>query len=143
MTRRDLLGMAAVAVVTPDVVRLRLRHTWTTVMSSSEYRDNLHLRYTRDGVTGLGEGAPIPRYQEDAASARKTGRVVVVHEAPRSFGPGAEVVARLVEKAFLYLEAPIRRVTGFDIVIPLFQREQEYLPGVYRIVQAVRETLNF
>ncbi len=77
------------------------------------------------------------------ASARKTGRVVVVHEAPRSFGPGAEVVARLVEKAFLYLEAPIRRVTGFDIVIPLFQREQEYLPGVYRIVQAVRETLNF
>ncbi len=77
------------------------------------------------------------------SSARKTGRVVVVHEAPRSFGPGAEVVARLVEKAFLYLEAPIRRVTGFDIVIPLFQREQEYLPGVYRIVQAVRETLNF
>jgi len=77
------------------------------------------------------------------SSARKTGRVVVVHEAPRSFGPGAEVVTRLVEKAFLYLEAPIRRVTGFDIVIPLFQREQEYLPGVYRIVQAVRETLNF
>jgi pyruvate dehydrogenase E1 component beta subunit len=77
------------------------------------------------------------------SSARKTGRVVVVHEAPRSFGPGAEVVARLVERAFLYLEAPIRRVTGFDIVIPLFQREQEYLPGVYRIVQAVRETLNF
>jgi pyruvate dehydrogenase E1 component beta subunit len=76
-------------------------------------------------------------------SARKTGRVVMVHEAPRSFGPGAEVVARLVEKSFLYLEAPIRRVTGFDIVIPLFQREQEYLPGAPRIVRAVRETLNF
>ena len=53
------------------------------------------------------------------------------------------MVARLVEKSFLYLEAPIRRVTGFDIVIPLFQREQEYLPGVQRIVRAVRETLNF
>jgi pyruvate dehydrogenase E1 component beta subunit len=76
-------------------------------------------------------------------SARKTGRVVVVHEAPRSFGPGAEIVSRLVEKAFLYLEAPVRRITGFDIVIPLFQREQSYLPGVYRIVEAVRETLNF
>lgn len=76
-------------------------------------------------------------------SARKTGRVVVVHEAPRSFGPGAEVVARLVEKSFLHLEAPIRRVAGFDIVIPLFQREQAYLPGVQRIVRAVRETLNF
>ena len=77
------------------------------------------------------------------ASARKTGRVVVVHEAPRSFGPGAEMVARLVEKSFLYLEAPIRRVTGFDVVIPLFQREQDYLPGVHRIVRAVRETVNF
>ena len=76
-------------------------------------------------------------------SVRKTGRAVVIHEAPRSFGPGAEVTARLVEKSFLYLEAPIRRVTGFDIVIPLFQREQDYLPGVGRIVRAVHETLNF
>ncbi|RPI19903.1 MAG: dipeptide epimerase [Acidobacteriales bacterium] len=72
MTRRDLLAMAAVAVVSPDVVRLRLRHTWTTVMSSSEYRDNVHVRYTRDGVTGLGEAAPIVRYGEDAASAQRT-----------------------------------------------------------------------
>ena len=76
-------------------------------------------------------------------SVRKTGRVVVVHEAPRSFGPGAEVVARLVEKSFLYLEAPIRRVTGFDLIIPLFQREKAYIPGVKRIVGAVRETLDF
>ena len=76
-------------------------------------------------------------------SVRKTGRAVVVHEAPRSFGAGAEVVSRIVEKAFLYLEAPIRRVTGFDIVIPYYQREQAYLPGVSRIMQAVRETLTF
>lgn len=76
-------------------------------------------------------------------SARKTGRVVVVHEAPRSFGPGAEIVARLVEKSFLFLEAPVRRVTGFDIVIPLYQRETEYLPGPERILKAVRETLDF
>jgi pyruvate dehydrogenase E1 component beta subunit len=75
-------------------------------------------------------------------SARKTGRVVLVHEAPRSFGPGAEIMARLVEKSFFYLEAPIRRVTGFDLVIPLYQREQDYLPGVDRIVRAVRETLD-
>lgn len=76
-------------------------------------------------------------------SARKTGRVVVVHEAPRSFGPGGEIVARLVEKSFLYLEAPVRRITGFDVVIPLYQREQGYLPGVNRIVQGVRETVQF
>ena len=75
------------------------------------------------------------------ASARKTGRVVVVHEAPKSFGAGAEIIARLVEKSFLYLEAPIKRVAGFDIVIPLYQREQAYLPGVERIVNAVLETL--
>ena len=76
-------------------------------------------------------------------SVRKTGRVVVAHEAPRSFGPAAEVIARLVEKSFLYLEAPIQRVTGFDVVIPLYQRENAYLPGAERIVRAAREVLNF
>jgi L-alanine-DL-glutamate epimerase-like enolase superfamily enzyme len=54
-----------------EVVRLRLRHTWTTTMSSSEYRDTLLARYTRDGVTGVGEGAPIVRYHENAQDARK------------------------------------------------------------------------
>jgi len=76
-------------------------------------------------------------------SARKTGRVVIIHEAHRSFGPGAEVVCRLVEKSFLYLEAPVRRVAGFDVTIPLYQREKYYLPGVERIVQAARETLDY
>jgi pyruvate dehydrogenase E1 component beta subunit len=74
-------------------------------------------------------------------SAKKTGRVVVVHEAPRSFGPGAEIVSRLMEKAFYYLEAPIERVTGFDIVIPLFSREKAYLPGTERILRAARKVL--
>lgn len=77
-----------------------------------------------------------------AESVRKTGRAVVVHEAPRSFGPGAEIVSRLVEKAFWYLEAPIRRVTGFDIVIPLLAYEKAYLPGKERILHAARETLS-
>jgi pyruvate dehydrogenase E1 component beta subunit len=76
-------------------------------------------------------------------SVKKTGRAVVVHEAHRTYGAGAEVVARIVEKALLYLEAPIRRATGFDIVIPYYQREQDYLPGVLRIMNAVRETLAF
>lgn len=76
-------------------------------------------------------------------SIRKTGRAVVVHEAPKTFGAGAEVIARIVEKTFLYLEAPIARVTGFDVVVPYYQREFDYLPGVLRITSAVRETLNF
>jgi pyruvate dehydrogenase E1 component beta subunit len=75
-------------------------------------------------------------------SVEKTGRAVVVHEAPRSFGPGAEIVARLVEKSFFYLEAPIARVTGFDVHIPLFSREKMYLPGKERIIRAARKVLN-
>lgn len=89
MTRRDLLracaGVAAAslpvralafsksdtAVLETALVRLNLRHTWTTVMSSSDFRDTLHLSYTRDGVTGHGEGAPIPRYRENAVTGRK------------------------------------------------------------------------
>ena len=76
-------------------------------------------------------------------SVKKTGRAVVVHEAPRSFGPGAEIVSRLMEKAFFFLQAPIERVTGFDIVIPLFAREKSYLPGLERIVAAAGRTLKY
>jgi L-alanine-DL-glutamate epimerase-like enolase superfamily enzyme len=80
---RGLAAMGAVRVLPPDasaqtrnlvetrVVRLKLRHTWTTVMSSSQYRDNLYVRFTSDDVTGYGEGAPIVRYHETAESARK------------------------------------------------------------------------
>jgi pyruvate dehydrogenase E1 component beta subunit len=75
-------------------------------------------------------------------SVTKTGRAMVIHEAPRSFGPGAEIVSRLMEKAFYYLEAPIARVTGFDVTIPLFSREKAYLPSAQRIAAAARKTLS-
>jgi pyruvate dehydrogenase E1 component beta subunit len=78
-----------------------------------------------------------------AASARKTGRVVVAHEAQRNCGVGAEVMARVVETAFLQLQAPVRRVTAFDIVYPGFARERGWLPGPDRVLRAVRETLAF
>ncbi len=74
-------------------------------------------------------------------SVKKTGKAVIVHEAPRSFGPGAEIASRLMEKAFFYLEAPIARVTGFDVVIPLFSKEQAYLPNAQRIMKAARKLL--
>jgi pyruvate dehydrogenase E1 component beta subunit len=76
-------------------------------------------------------------------SVRKTGRVVVVHEAPRHCGVGAEIVARIVEESLLYLEAPIRRVTGFDTIIPYFSNELTYLPDTGRVVQAALETVRF
>jgi len=75
------------------------------------------------------------------ASVRKTGHVVIVHEACRSFGPGAEIMARLVEKAFFYLEAPIQCVTGFDAIFPYFAREQAYLSDVPRILHGARAAL--
>lgn len=77
-----------------------------------------------------------------AESVRQTGRVLIVNEAPRSFGPAAEVVARLVEKSFWYLEAPISRVTGFDTIVPLFAYEEFYLPNAARIVRAARQVLS-
>jgi pyruvate dehydrogenase E1 component beta subunit len=77
------------------------------------------------------------------ASVQKTGRVVVVHEAPRTLGFGAELIARINEQALLSLEAPIRRVTGYDVPVPLYARETAYLPDEERILQAIEETLHF
>ena len=77
-----------------------------------------------------------------AESVRRTGHAVVIHEAPRSFGPGAEIVSRLMEKAFYYLEVPIERVTGFDVPVPLFSRENAYIPDVNRILKAARNSLS-
>ncbi len=77
-----------------------------------------------------------------AESVEKTGRVIIIHEAPRSFGPGAEIVSRLVEKSFWYLEAPIKRVTGYDVIMPLFAYEHEYIPGVERVLNGAREVLS-
>jgi pyruvate dehydrogenase E1 component subunit beta len=77
------------------------------------------------------------------ASVGKTGRALIVHEAPRSFGPGAEVAASIMEGAFLSLEAPIRRVAAYDVPFVGFAREKATVPDVARVVGAARETLAF
>jgi pyruvate dehydrogenase E1 component beta subunit len=76
-------------------------------------------------------------------SAQKTGRAMIVHEAPKTFGPGAEVAASIMEGAFLSLEAPIRRVTAYDVPFPGFAREKANVPDVARVVAVARETLAF
>ncbi len=76
------------------------------------------------------------------ASVKKTGRVVVVHEAPKTCGLGGEIVALINEKAFLYLEAPPKRVCGFDTPFP-YTLENEYLPLSHRIVPALLETARY
>jgi len=78
-----------------------------------------------------------------AASVRKTGRAVVVHEAPKTCGFGAEIAARIMEECFLSLEAPVQRVTGFDTIMPYYKLELEYLPEADRIVMAVEEALAY
>ena len=77
------------------------------------------------------------------ASVRKTGRAVIIHEAPRSCGVGAEIAASLYERALLDLQAPILRVTAPDIPPPLYRLEQLYIPAVEDILEACDSTLNY
>lgn len=76
-----------------------------------------------------------------AGSVARTGRAVVVHEAPRTAGYGAEIVAQLQERCLYDLEAPVTRVTGWDTVFPLKRSERHYLPSVERIVAAVERVI--
>lgn len=76
-------------------------------------------------------------------SVSKTGRCVVVHEGPKTCGMAAEIIARINDKALMYLEAPVRRITGFDVPIPFFSKERLFLPDAERVLAACRETLEF
>jgi 2-oxoisovalerate dehydrogenase E1 component beta subunit len=75
-------------------------------------------------------------------SVAKTGRLVIVHEAPRNCGIGAEIAAHVAEHGLYDLQAPIQRVTGYDTIMPLFRLEFDYIPSVARITDAVRSTLS-
>jgi pyruvate dehydrogenase E1 component beta subunit len=74
-------------------------------------------------------------------SVEKTGRLVIVHEAPRNCGVGAEIAALVAERGIYDLKAPVQRVTGYDVTMPLFKLEKKYLPSTARIKDAVRRTL--
>ncbi|WP_276260167.1 alpha-ketoacid dehydrogenase subunit beta [Haloglomus litoreum] len=76
-------------------------------------------------------------------SFKKTGRAVVVHEAPKTGGLAGEITATIQEEALLYQEAPVNRVTGFDVPFPLYALEDYYLPEAARIADGIRETVEF
>lgn len=76
-------------------------------------------------------------------SVETTGRCVIVHEAPLTGGFGGEIAARIAEHALMSLLAPVRRVTGFDCVMPLLRMEERYLPSTERIVAAAREVMSY
>ena len=76
-------------------------------------------------------------------SVTRTGRCVIVHEAARSFGVGAEIAAQLASEGITSLLAPVIRVTGFDTVMPLYRHEEDYLPDVNRIIEAVKQIMEY
>jgi pyruvate dehydrogenase E1 component beta subunit len=76
-------------------------------------------------------------------SVRKTGRAVIVQEAPRTCGLGAEISARIQETSLLSLEAPVERITGFDTIVPLLKLENHYLPNPERIIRGIRKVMAF
>lgn len=78
-----------------------------------------------------------------AASVAKTGRCAIVQESPRTFGPAAELIAIINDRALLQLQAPVKRVTGYDVVTPYFGREANFIPSPGRIRRALEETLDF
>jgi pyruvate dehydrogenase E1 component beta subunit len=78
-----------------------------------------------------------------AQSVQKTGRCVIVHEAPLTAGMGAEIAARIMEECFLYLQAPVQRVAGFDTIMPYYKLELDYLPEAPRIQKGIEECLAY
>ena len=116
-----LAGTAAPLLATPapgtqidaEIVRLKLRHTWTTVMSSSDYRDTFHVAYRRDGITGRGEGAPIVRYNENAQSAK------AALESVRSYLLSADPAqfAKVLATAFAKIPGQFAGKAAIDIAV--------------------------
>jgi pyruvate dehydrogenase E1 component beta subunit len=76
-------------------------------------------------------------------SFKKTGRAAVVHEAPKTGGLGAEIAATIQEEALLYQEAPVKRITGFDVPYPLYALEDYYMPEAARVEDGIREAVEF
>jgi L-Ala-D/L-Glu epimerase len=110
-----------------SITRLNLRHTWTTTMSSSQYRDTIHVRLTRDGVTGVGEGAPIVRYHEDAESGKKA--IEAIHPLLENADPWryenmmAEVARQMLNQfaAKAALDIAVLDWVGKKLNIPLYR----------------------
>ena len=96
----------------------------------------------RPEIIDLRTIAPMDR-ESFIESVKKTGRILVVHEAPKTLGVGAEIISIVNEKAFLYLEAPPTRLTGFDTTFPLPRGEKHYIPTPERIAKTILEVVRY
>ena len=126
-TPLPVMAGAGAATLDTEIVRWKLRHTWTTVMSSSDFRDNLYVRYTAGGITGIGEGAPIVRYKENAAEAQaavERVRAKVLAANPAHFAKTLEGVFATVEgqwAAKAALDIALMDWTGKKLGVPLYR----------------------
>jgi len=133
------LGKAKVAREGSDVTLIG----WGSMLHYAlQAAENLEAEGVDCEVVDLRSISPLDR-ETVVESVQKTGRAVVVHEAPRSGGFAGELVASINEEALMYLEAPIERVTGFDTPMPMLAHEDYYLPNPPRIERAVKSVLDF
>ena len=115
--------------------------TWgACVMETLQAADKLAEQGVSCEVIDAATVSPLDR-ETLLCSVAKTGRAVIIHEACRNGGVGAEVAASIAEAAFLDLQAPVVRVTGYDTVMPYYRNEQYYLPQVQDIVNAVEQVI--
>ncbi|MCA5891926.1 alpha-ketoacid dehydrogenase subunit beta [Isoptericola sp. NEAU-Y5] len=135
----DVLNRARVARAGTDVTLVAYGPTVTTALKAA---DALAAEGTSAEVIDLRSVSPLD-VPAVARSVERTGRCVVVHEAPSFLGAGAEVAARISEECFYALEAPVLRVGGFHAPYPVAKLEHEYLPSVDRVVDAVDRALAF
>ncbi|NNU27642.1 alpha-ketoacid dehydrogenase subunit beta [Isoptericola sediminis] len=134
----DPLGTARVARAGTDVTLVAYGPTVATALSAAEA---LAEEGTSAEVVDLRSVSPLD-VPTVADSVRRTGRCVVVHEAPSFLGAGAELAARLAEECFYHLEAPVLRVGGFHAPYPVAKLEHEYLPSVDRVLDAVDRAMS-
>ncbi|MDO8150301.1 alpha-ketoacid dehydrogenase subunit beta [Isoptericola sp. b408] len=134
----DPLGTARVARAGTDVTLVAYGPTVATALSAAEA---LAAEGTSAEVVDLRSVSPLD-VPTVADSVRRTGRCVVVHEAPSFLGAGAELAARLAEECFYHLEAPVLRVGGFHAPYPVAKLEHEYLPSVDRVLDAVDHAMS-
>lgn len=133
----DQLGTARIERVGSDVTLM----AWGGMMKETrQAADKLAADGVSAEVVDVRSLAPLD-IDPLVESVKKTGHAVVIHEAPRSIGIGAEIVAQLQERCMYDLEAPIARVTGWDIHVPLKMAEHHYLPSTDRIVATVNRVL--
>jgi 2-oxoisovalerate dehydrogenase E1 component beta subunit len=117
--------------------------TWGAMIKETlEAASNLAQKNISAEVIDVATISPID-FDTLLASVEKTGRCIIIHEAPRNCGVGAEIAAEIAEQSFLDLIAPVQRITGFDTVMPYFKLEKNYLPSAKKIVESAQRLMEF